>query len=526
MKKSSLTLLAVLLTIMIVLTGCSGNSNGNGNENGETKESQNTPSGETAATEDPSKPDISKEVKLKMYLVGDQPKDTSLVYEEINKKLKQDINATVEPVFLSWGEYNQKYPLLFATGEEFDLVYAASWMKYSEQANKGAFLELKPELLNKYAPLTMKEMPEEAWKQAEVNGKVFMVPSSNRDFPMVVGAVRGDLREKYKLAPIKTFADYEKYLDAIANNEPDLVPYDADGKTYQIYDMMLNPDHLWKVMVANSGIAFDVKDPSGKVINYLETPAFMEFAKKASEYNQKGYWSKSVMTNKTTVRDSFLSGRSASMAGNLLEISSAVTSASQSHPDWKVEMFNVYEGKPTYSVPYTGNGMAINANAKNPERALMLLDLFRNNEEYFNLTTYGIEGTHYELTADKKIKALNGSESGYKPDSGSPWGWRTPSMYKVMADAPPEYAQMLESFNKSAITNPLLTFVFDNTKFKNELAAMKNVTDQYRDALYLGALGDPEQGVKTLLEKYKEAGMDKVMAEVQKQVDVFMAAQK
>jgi len=526
MKKTSLTVVAALLAIMLVVAGCSGNNANNGNSGNQPAASpEASPKAtEQAAVED--KPDISKEVKLKMYLIGDQPKDTGLVYEEINKKLKQDINATVEPIFLSWGEYSQKYPLLFATGEEFDLVYAANWIKYSEQANKGAFMELTPELLNKYAPQTMKEMPPEAWEQVKVGGKVYMVPASTKDFGMVVGAVRGDLREKYNLSPIKTFADFENYLETISQNEPDLVPYDAEAKTYQIYDMMLIPDQSWKIPVSNTGIAFDVKDQSGKLINYLEQPEYLEFVKKMADWNQKGYWSKSVMTNKTTVIDSFHSGKSASMAGNLVSLSQNVTLANQTHPEWKVEMFNLYDGKTTFPNVYSGNGIAINANSKNPERALMMLDLFRNNEEYFNLTTYGIEGTHYELTADNKIKVLNGAESGFKPDSACPWGWRTPAMSKIMADAPAQYEEILASFNKSSITNPLLTFVFDGTNFKNELAAMKNVSDQYKDALNLGAMGDPEAGLKVLHEKYKEAGLDKVMEEAQKQVDAFLAAQK
>jgi ABC-type sugar transport system, periplasmic component len=523
MRKTGLSVVSTLLAIMMVVSGCSGKNN-NGGNNQETSPEASQQTANNAQTGD--KPDISKEVKLKMYLIGDQPKDTALVYGEINKKLKKDINATVEPVFLSWGEYMQKYPLLFATGEEFDLVYAANWIKYSEQASKGAFMELTPELLNKYAPETMKEMPAEAWEQAKVGGKIYMIPSSNKDYGMVVGAVRGDLREKYNLPQIKTIADYEAYLDAIAKNEPTMVPYDADANTYQTFDMMLTPDYSWKIPVNNAGIAYDVKDPSGTLFNYIETPEYLDFAKKMAEWNKKGYWSKSALTNKTTVTDSFLSGKSASMAGNLTNLSQNVTLANQSHPEWKVEMFNLYEGKPTFPNPYTGNGMAINANSKNAERALMMLDLFRNNEDYFNLTTYGIEGTHYELTADNKIKVLNGAESGFKPDSACPWGWRTPANYKVMADAPAEYASILESFNKNAISNPLLTFVFDSTNFKNELAAIKNVADQYKIAITLGGVSDAEAAVKNLDEKYKEAGMDKVMAEAKKQIEAFLANQK
>lgn len=523
MERRGLTWLIALLAIMIIVAGCGNNSNNGNNAPSNSPSASPDASGNTT---DADAPDISKEVKLKMYLIGDQPKDTALVYDEVNKLLKRDINATVEPVFLSWGEYTQKYPLLFATAEDFDLVYAANWIKYSEQASKGAFMELTTDMLNKYAPKTMAEMPAEAWEQAKVGGKVYMMPASNKDFGMVVGAVRGDLREKYNLPPIKTFADYENYLDAIKKNEPEMLPYDAGPNAYELFDMNLIPDQSWKVLVSSTGIAFDVKDQSGKLFNYVAEPEYLEFAKKMQDWNNKGYWSKSVMTNKTTNTDSFLSGKSAAMAGNLTSMSQNVGLANQQNPDWKVELFNLYDGKTTFPNSYNGNGMAINANSKNPERALMMLDLFRNNEEYFNLTTYGIEGTHYELTEDNKVKTLNGTESGFKPDSACPWGWRTPALYKVMADAPAEYGDILGSFNKASVTNPLLNFVFDGTNFKNELAALKNVSEQYRNAIGVGAMGDAEEAVKILNQKYKEAGIEKVMAEAQKQVDEFLASQK
>lgn len=511
-------LMAVGVTASMLIAGCTSKT-----------ATEETPKGSTApATTEAAatKPDTSKEVKLKMYLIGDAPKDLGLVYDEVNKMLKKDINATVEPVFLSWGDYAQKYPLLFATGEDFDLVFSANWYKFSEFANKGSFKELTPDLLNKYAPLTMKEMPKEAWDQAKVQNKIFMVPNSNKDFGMATVGIRGDLREKYKIAPLKTVDDYEKYLDTIAKNEPSLVPFDENGAGYSMYDMIIGAETTTKVVVSNSLLSIDLKDKSGKIIDVAQSPQYLEYAKKMADWNKRGFWSKNALVNKTPSKESFLAGKSASMAGNSLDMSNTVTAANQKHPEWKAEMFDLYNGKATYVNNYTGNGMSINANSKNPERALMMLDLFRNNEDYFNLTTYGIKGKHYDLTADKKIQALNGSDSGFKPDSGSPWGWRTAGLYKALADQPAAFTSIKEAWTKTAITNPLLNFVLDTTNIKNELAAIKNVKDQYRDPINLGVLADANEAVKTLNAKYKEAGLEKVQAEAQKQIDEFLKNNK
>ena len=63
-------------------------------------------------------PDISEEVTLTMYLIGDRPVDNDLVFEQINARLKEEINATIDVKFMSWSEYEQKYPLIFASGED------------------------------------------------------------------------------------------------------------------------------------------------------------------------------------------------------------------------------------------------------------------------------------------------------------------------------------------------------------------------------------------------------------------------
>ena len=89
-----------------------------------------------------------KEVKLKMYLIGDKPKDFDSVYEKVNERMKEEINATLEVNFIPWSDMTTKYQLLFQSGEDFDLIFtAAGWGYYSQVATKNGFLELTDELL-------------------------------------------------------------------------------------------------------------------------------------------------------------------------------------------------------------------------------------------------------------------------------------------------------------------------------------------------------------------------------------------
>ena len=96
-------------------------------------------SSKSADASDPSK---LQEVKLKMYLIGDKPKDFDTVYGKVNEIMKKKINATLDVSFLPWSDMTTKYQLLFQSGENFDMIFtAAGWGYYSQVATKNGFYE-------------------------------------------------------------------------------------------------------------------------------------------------------------------------------------------------------------------------------------------------------------------------------------------------------------------------------------------------------------------------------------------------
>lgn len=195
MKKTA-KLLALVLALILVLsafTAC-----------GQTGSSSSAPPS-SAGSAAASGPDISEEVTLTMYLIGDRPVDNDLVFEKINERLKEAINATIDVKFMSWSEYEQKYPLIFASGEDWDIIFTADWCFYNAQATKQGFWEITPEALETYAPMTAESMYPEAWEQAKVDGKVYMLPMNYQELTAYVWMARGDLMDKYGIESLDTF---------------------------------------------------------------------------------------------------------------------------------------------------------------------------------------------------------------------------------------------------------------------------------------------------------------------------------
>ena len=124
-KFTGLLLAAAMLAGL--LTGC-GSTKTDTTPATEAPKSQETSveavSESTAAeeTETVQKPDTSEPVTLTMYLIGDRPVDNDEVFAKINERLQAEINTTIDVKFMGWGEYEQKYPLIFASGEDWDII--------------------------------------------------------------------------------------------------------------------------------------------------------------------------------------------------------------------------------------------------------------------------------------------------------------------------------------------------------------------------------------------------------------------
>lgn len=95
----------ILCTAMVgsLLAGCGSGKNtetGGGTE----------PIGEKQEAE-AGKVDLSEHVTLSLYLYGSPGAANEDILAEINKKLTEDINTSIEVKYIDWGDINTKYPL-------------------------------------------------------------------------------------------------------------------------------------------------------------------------------------------------------------------------------------------------------------------------------------------------------------------------------------------------------------------------------------------------------------------------------
>ncbi|KHL92311.1 hypothetical protein QW71_29805 [Paenibacillus sp. IHB B 3415] len=516
-KKIASSLIAVLM-LTGVLSACSSNNNANGN----------TPAGSNAPSTNTGGVDTSKEAKLVYYLWGSEGVTNKEILAEINKKLKADLNTTLEIKYIDWPDIATKYPLLFASGESFDLSHASPGapVSYYTLANEGALTDIT-DMLDKVAPKLKAEIPESSWQNTKVKGKIYGVPSLFSEYTPAGYAYRIDLMKKYGMTEIKSIDDMVKYMDNVVANES-YPPINGKAEDAQnMYRMLVDTTDMW---LNAPGISLNelnlvTKSPEDykTVFHPAFTQEFEDWAVKMREWADKGYWGKDVLSASLGSKDNY---RAANSAGYLTHAQDWIGQYGpdlKAQPEGATNFFTFAEANHKIKRKMgVDNSTVISANSSNPERSLMVIEKFMTDESYYNLMQYGIEGKHYVIEDGVKKQPEGFNE---KTDGGgfAAWSLRNDKFVIPSDTDNPIRKTLFAEWDKVAIDDPYNGFSFDPANVTTEIASISNVNAQLGIQLMLGKTSkDPKAAVAEYRDQLTKAGIDKVIAEVEKQLAEFV----
>jgi putative aldouronate transport system substrate-binding protein len=526
MRKRTKKLLSVLLaTAMTVgmLTGCGSSNDAAKGES--TSNNSVATSAESDKTEDTLAVDTSKHVDLTMYLIGDRTPDFDEVYGKINEILEKKLNCSLNVEFLSWGEHETKYSLLFSSQEDFDLIFtASSWCHYEQTVALGGFAPLSEEFIQTYAPDIWKVVPEMAWDQAKIDGQIYMVPNYSNEFGQDVMAVRGDLMKKYGFDDISSWDELTAFYKACA----------ADG----IYASLGAPWYQYfqaKGLSTTGGapkggelVLYDAQNPEDLEFTYIaEWDGFRDYCIQMKELADAGCWSSDVLNSSDERQTGLLTGRTAGMIWNLGSCNTYAKQANEENPDWNVTIVDPVASLPKKVNSYINNGVAINVNSQNKERAMMVLNEFYTNPEVYDLAMLGIEGKHWEAVGDDQYKIID--ESGYGVANNCNWGWNNADIQRT------EYIENRTALDdkcdelKTAFNNNIKPehvydgFNFDSTNVSTQFAAVEAALGNYYQPLVNGLVDDVDQSIKEMKAALESAGIQDVLDEMNRQATEYVA---
>lgn len=535
MKKGMKKVLAVLLgTAMTasLFTGCGSAASDNTKtaaseapaaaEENAAAENAGTDTAEAAADID-----ISEHVDLRMYLVGDKPEGFDDVYAKINEILDEKLNCSLSVDWLSWAEHGTKYSLLFSGGEDFDMIYtASSWCHYEQTVGLGGFMALSEDFIKTYAPDVWEMEPEVAWKQATINGSVYMVPANYVEVTPDVLAIRGDLMEKYGYEDIASWDDLISFYkdcaaDGIYGNAV------GAGAMYYIWHQKQGYSVVSGAPQSGQLVLYHGLDPEDTSLQYiLDWDNFTEFCHLMKELADAGCWPSDVLSTTQDRQDGLLSGRGASMIWNPGSCRTFANQANAEHPEWNVNLYNVMPDISYGATKYINGGIGINVSSKNPERAMMVINEFATNPDIQDLAQLGIQGVNWEPVGDDQYKVIEGAQY----TTSNNWGWRNQDImrkeYQENPTAVDTKKNEMDEYLLSHIREDHILdgFSFDSTAVSTQYAAVEAAMGTYYDPLINGLVDDVDASLDAFRSAMEAAGIQDVLQEMQSQVDAFIAS--
>lgn len=502
-------LLSAFVVIALALTGC-------GSAQTTTSTIEETVTGETTTMAETSAVELDP-YEISIVFPGAEQKDIQLVTDQINKIIQPKINATVKFTTVGFASWAQQSNLMLASNEKIDLLWTASFFNYNGLVSKQQLLPLD-ELIEKYGANIKTAMQPEVLNAAKVNNKIYGIPSV-RDFAGDYGfMLRKDIADELNidLATIKTLEDMTNILKTIKEKKPDLTPF-ASTQTITIAELLGSGkyDKLGDWMGVTS-----LDDNSLKIVNYYETPEYANIVKVMRQWYQAGYFSKDAATTKET-------------PDSLVKADKAFAYAYQGKPGIATQE-SAKTGKDMVYVPITpaisttsnitGGMASIPYNCKDPERVMMLLDLWYSDKDLVNTFDNGIEGVHYVKQANGLLNYPAGVDA--KNRTYVPITYRVGNNFlaDVWEGNDANIWNEMKDFNNTAVKSPALGFSFDSTAVKTEVAAVTSVISEYRMGLETGTL-DPEKALPEFIAKLKDSGIDKIIAEKQTQIQSWKADQ-
>ena len=507
MKKRILaTLLAATMSLGL-LAGC-------GSSGSSSSSSAPAASSEGAAEASDGTLDTSKEVELVMYVISDRPAGQDIVDENMNKLFKEKLNCTLKINWIGWAEYAQKYPMLYSSGEKFDMAYCAGWLNFANLARRGAFKPLN-DLLPTYAPDNYAKQSETALAQATIDGNIYAVPTLLPTYISYGSMYRGDIAAEAGMTdPIDTWEEVEAYCDYVKANYPEMEPIDEYSAGPELSLVWERMQGNYEVDTGNRYLLFDPSEENPKVFAIYDDPTIADFYDMCKRFGDKGFWTKSALSDTDSQKTQ--NGKAALRFHNIDSWSGLTVS----HPEWDFQWGTMT--KDVAHLPFTQDCLVISNTAENPERAMALWNLITTDQEAYDAFYYGILGTTYELNDEGQFKILDMDLYS----TSACWAARTMELNRNQQGVPEAYDTIRQDWEKviedGKGTERFTGFVFDSTNVTTELAACQNARQQYGWPLELGYV-DPVEGLAEYKQKLIDAGIEKVIAEAQRQLDEYVA---
>ncbi|MFD0670987.1 ABC transporter substrate-binding protein [Cohnella sp. GCM10027633] len=452
-------------------------------------------------------------VTLKMIMPGDEsPRMREFVDNELNARLKQDLNMELDLTYIPWANYQQKLELALSTGEKYDLFWYGT--PFVSGYMTMGYIQPLDDLLARFGSDLVANIPADNFKLHQINDKQWAIPSqafnSAGKFTSVM--VRQDLLESVGMTAISSIADLDAFYGKM---------HAKDKSYYGYLETDRGHDVLWREIsdgnytMLDERQLFAVDEDTGELINYVESELYEKTVKLRESWVASGMIDKDLVGNPAAKIDQENAGKLLFRVGAVSRAMENLQTARKADPQARLREYYLAPGKPKYITAPSNEAYMIPAAAANPERAMMFMNWILKSKENYMFIIYGVEGKDYELD-DGKIRLLTNDQLMYE------WMWRNTKYFIAPTNVEDEVIEDMLSNDDNARVSKLFGFHFNEEPVKNELAKVLTVYKEKFEPINFGLVGY-DAGYADAIQSLKKAGLDKVFEEARSQFQAYQS---
>jgi putative aldouronate transport system substrate-binding protein len=454
------------------------------------------------------------------FFSGARLEDMALVTEELNKITREKAGVELTLLPIDWSAWDQQINLMISGGEKLDLLPVLG-ENYATTIGQGKLMPMDEYMTSAAGQRLAAKIGQTYMTASMADGKLYGVPSL-RDMVRSYGlCMRKDLVEKYNidLTKLNTIEDIDAMFAKVKAGEPDMYMVFPQGNWHGLVFQLFNDrDPLGDDL----GVLLNMGQDDLKVQDLYASEAYAKYVRKIREWYQKGYIPQDAMTTPDGGNAMIGNGTLFASAANLKPGYAGETAMTMTYELVQADFIPPFVTTRTV----TSLMWTIPVTCANPEKAVEVLDILFNDPAYINLIDWGIEGKHYVKAPgfDNVVTypaGITWDNTGW--DMGAGWIFGDQLSSYVFEGNPPDLYQQLDAFNKSGLVSKALGFQYDSTAVKTAVASVNNTIEQYRLALEYGVV-DPDVNLPRFVQALKNAGIDEIIAEKQRQLDAWAAA--
>lgn len=526
MKKLLAMLLALVMVLSLAACGAS---------EAPKAEAPAAPAADAPAAEAPAAAELEP-VTLKIWFHGSSvsPEGSEKVMAELNKYLQEKINVTLQPIWGTWGDFDAATVTALAGGDDVDIYFTCNWSanEYNKYARDGYWVRLD-DLLDTYAPELKALIPQGIWDCAVTDGYdgkgIYAVPGLKDTATQNCWDINGTL-----LAELGYDVDAvcEAGIDFYSDEFEEMLKAAKDAKGAGFYPLLIEPVVLERMVNHTAIVTGDIssgpvlsyyydgvnpaKDIGSKLVNKYGTPEFKKYAERVYYLSQQGYISPSCQS--TATANDYRTATQAS-AEYLIGTQSYAFGCEYDYAAARGIDVRMIPETAAYMDCTSGQGAmyAVSAVSKNPERALMFLNLMQTDPYVMTTLNYGLEGYTYTTNADGTI-TFTEERAQY-----TPWtmGMGNVRIMPATDAQGADYWTRFTDYYNAAEALPYGGYIFDNSAYETEVAALSNVYSEYAFNLMSGSV-DPATTLDTFLAKLEEAGINEFVDGANEQLAAYL----